>query len=390
MEIDITPTSPEIKVAGKELEISDQPDRQAILGGALILTPAQLEQASTIAQELDLKDSNAVIKFGYQAQERSTKTAEAIIGQVRTKDTGEPAAEALTSLVGVVRGYGSKQFGGPTNIVGWLVAKVVDPAQKLVDRFDKSASQIDGIVTTLQKERGVISKDIQSMDNLLHDCMDQYKDLTTYIVAGKMRIETEREELEIQHQIKEGVDPLNAQLLKEKEESVELLERKVNDLELTRAVTLQAMPQIRMIQETDKMLLQKIDGSIVTTIPIWKTQVAMAITAFRQKQAIEMQDALTDATNKLLKDNANLVKENVLSGKKSLERGVIDIETLDSVSATLISAVTESIEITKAARKARADNSEKLTQLEGNLVHALTNTSTTEKLEAPSNPQLKE
>jgi len=266
------------------------------------------------------------------------------------------------------------------------VAKFVDPAQKMLDKFDRSAKQIDSIITTLDQQRGTLAQDVQSLDNLFLDSVGQYKDLSVYVVAGKLRIEKEREQLDKEQKESRHEDPLKIQERDEKTKRVEMLERKVNDLELTRTITLQSLPQIRMIQEVDKMLLQKIDSSIVTTVPIWKTQVAMSIAAYRQKQAIEVQNALADATNKLLKDNATMVKDNVVGGKRALERGVVDIETLESVSSTLISAVTESIEITKEARKRRAETSEKLELLEGNLTKALGSGMRPAQLESPKPP----
>jgi len=340
--------------------------------GAVVLTQAQLREAEEIADKLDLGDTNEIITFGIKAQEQLSKTAEQLIGHTRTKDAGEPVSEALTSLVGVVRGFPSKQFGGANNPVGWLVAKFVDPAQKMLDKFDRSAKQIDTIITTLDQQRGALAQDVQGLDNLFLDSVGQYKDLSVYVVAGKLRILKEREALDKEKEVDTKLaDPLKMQERDEKNKRVEMLERKVNDLELTRTITLQTLPQIRMIQEVNKMLLQKIDGSIVTTVPVWKTQVAMSIAAYRQKQAIEVQNALADATNKLLVDNATLVKDNVVGGKKALERGVVDVETLETVSSTLISAVTESIEITKEARKRREETSEKLELLEGNLTKAL-------------------
>lgn len=373
MDIDIDPqiepTHPTV-VAGLVVKPANVKSVNELLGGGLILTPGQLKEAEALATGLDMHNSTSVLSFGVKAQERLSKTAENLIGHTKNKDSGGAVSEALTSLVGVVRGFPSKQFGGPSNPVGWLVAKFVDPAQKLMDRFDRSAKQIDSIITHLQKDRVMLESDIQGLDNLFHDSVGQYLDLTVYIVAGKMRIDKERKELDGAKKI-DIVDPLKFQERKEKEEKVEMLERKVNDLELTRTITLQTLPQIRMIQEVDKMLLQKIDSSIITTIPIWKTQVAMSITAFRQKQAIAAQNALADATNKLLMENASMVKDNVVGGKKALERGVVDVETLETVSATLISAVTESLEITKEARQKRDSTSKQLATLEGKLTKAL-------------------
>lgn len=360
-----------------------------ISGGEIVLTSAQVLEAEEISEKLNIDDTNEILAFGMKAQAQLSSTAEQLIGHTRNKDSGVPVSEALTSLVGVVRGFSSKQFGGKGNPVGWLVAKFVDPAQKMMDRFDHSAKQIDTIITTLEQQRGTLVQDVQSLDNLFLDSVGQYKDLSMYVVAGKLRIMKEQDALE-KDEINSNADALTIQERDEKAKKIEMLERKVNDLELTRTITLQSLPQIRMIQEVDKMLLQKIDGSIITTVPIWKTQVAMSIAAYRQKQAIEVQNALADATNKLLADNATLVKDNVIGGKKALERGVVDIATLEAVSATLISAVTESIEISKEARKRRAETSGKLELLEGDLTKALGSSSQQARLNTTTQAQLLE
>jgi uncharacterized protein YaaN involved in tellurite resistance len=339
------------------------------------LTGPDQKRVAELVAKINLNDIQSILSFGVEAQRKVTTQAEAMIEGVRNKDTG-PAGEALNQLVTQVRGLGIDDLDqSKDNPITKFFRKMANPLAKFIQRYEKASTQMDAIVNKLEDHKMQLLRDVTLLDNLYQASLAQFHDLELYILAGEQKLQECNTVLLPALQAKAAVsgDMVVAQEARDAAARRDDLERKVQDLKLTRMATLQSLPQIRVVQDVDKTLVTKIQTSVMTTIPIWKAQVALAISLYRQQAALETQKKVADTTNELLRKNAELVQQNNSEARKEIERGVIDIETLKVVNDRLLATIQDTIQITGEARDKRISAAREMIELESNLKSALKN-----------------
>jgi uncharacterized protein YaaN involved in tellurite resistance len=331
------------------------------------LTPEEQAKVEQIRQSIDFTDTSAMVQYGTGAQKDISSFSDDILSKVRSKDTGE-AGELMRNLLVKVNDVGVSDLT-KNSVFGSVRSKL----KKFSARYQKMEGQIDEIANNLDKQRVTLLNDINMYDTMYQKNLDYFKELDLYIRAGKEELQHVQTEVipKLREQVAQSTDPMAPQVVKDYEDSANRFEKKLYDLELSRTISLQMAPQIRLIQSNDRELAEKIQTSILNTIPIWKNQIVLAIGLARQKEALEMQRAVTDTTNELLKKNAELLKQQSVDVAKESERGIVDIETLEKVNTDLIDTINETIEIHKKGHEQRMAAEQKLVQIEGDLKKTL-------------------
>ncbi len=310
-----------------------------------------------LMQEIDLQDTQSVLFFGSKAQEQLTTVSDKMLEGVKNKDTG-PAGEDLNAMVATIRGFEIDDLD-PNKKPGFfarLLGKAT-PVVKFVQQYEEVRKQIDSITDKLEKHKTLLLTDIAALDRLYQANLDFFHTLEDYIAAGLEKLR-ELDETVIPQRAKQAEasqDVLVSQNLRDLRSMRDDLERRVHDLRLTRQVAMQSLPSIRLVQENDKGLVNKISSTIVNTIPLWRQQLATAVTIFRSSQAAETVKAATDLTNDLLAANAENLKQANAETRKQLERGVFDIETVKQANQALIATIEESLQIANAGKKMRGE-----------------------------------
>jgi uncharacterized protein YaaN involved in tellurite resistance len=336
--------------------------------------PAQdQQQVTSLVKELDLRDSNSIIFFGSKAQEQLTTISDNMLEGVRNKDTG-PAGAALNEMVAVLRGFDLDELD-PNKKPGFF-AKLfgaAKPLVKIVQQYETVRNQIDGISDALERHKTQLLTDIASLDRLYTANLDYFHTLELYIQAGEEKLrQVDTEELPtLEKEVATGEDMVKAQQLRDLRASRDDLERRVHDLKLTRQVTMQSLPSIRLVQENDKGLIGKINSTLVNTVPLWRQQLAQAITIYRSGQAAETVKAATDLTNQLLEANAENLRQANVQAREQVERGVFDIETVKKANQTLIATIEDSLRIADEGRRRRQEAATQLEACETELRQAL-------------------
>ena len=310
------------------------------------------------------------MNYGSNAQKNISEFSEAALNSVRTKDLGEVGG-MLGDLVVELQGLNfdpeeKKGFLG-------LFKKATQNIASLKAQYDKAEVNVDKIVESLEKHEVVLMKDISMMDKMYERNLEYMKELTMYIIAGKLKIEQLRnEELpKYQQKAQESGLPEDAQAANDFANMIGRFEKKIHDLELTRTISIQMSPQIRMIQNNDSLMAEKIRSSIVNTIPLWKSQMVLALSLYHSDQAMKAQREVTDVTNQLLTKNAQALHQGSVAIAKETERGIVDIETLKKTNQELISTLDEVRQIQDDGRAKRMQAEEELGRIEGELKQKL-------------------
>lgn len=310
-----------------------------------------------LLQEIDIKDSQSVLFFGSKAQEQLTTVSDRMLEGVKNKDTG-PAGEDLNSMVATIRGFDVDELD-PNKKPGFL-AKLLGkakPVVKFIQQYEEVRKQIDSITDKLEKHKSNLLTDIASLDRLYQANLDYFHTLEDYITAGEEKLQELDNVVipELTATAETSQNVLEAQNLRDLRSVRDDLERRVHDLRLTRQVAMQSLPSIRLVQENDKGLVNKINSTIVNTIPLWRQQLATAVTIFRSSQAAETVKVATDLTNDLLAANAANLKLANAETRKQLERGVFDIEVVKQANQALIDTIQESLQIADQGKKMRSE-----------------------------------
>ena len=330
------------------------------------LSPAEQAAVKAFAEKIDVLNTEQVMNYGSNAQKNISEFSEAALNSVRTKDLGEVGG-MLGDLVVELQGLNfdpeeKKGFLG-------LFKKATQNIASLKAQYDKAEVNVDKIVESLEKHEVVLMKDISMMDKMYERNLEYMKELTMYIIAGKLKIEQLRnEELpKYQQKAQESGLPEDAQAAN----MIGRFEKKIHDLELTRTISIQMSPQIRMIQNNDSLMAEKIRSSIVNTIPLWKSQMVLALSLYHSDQAMKAQREVTDVTNQLLTKNAQALHQGSVAIAKETERGIVDIETLKKTNQELISTLDEVRQIQDDGRAKRMQAEEELGRIEGELKQKL-------------------
>ena len=334
------------------------------------LSPAEQTAVKAFAEKIDVLNTEQVMNYGSNAQKNISEFSEAALSSVRTKDLGEVGG-MLGDLVVELQGLNfdpeeKKGFLG-------LFKKTSQNIASLKAQYDKAEVNVDKIVESLEKHEVVLMKDISMMDKMYERNLEYMKELTMYIIAGKLKIEQLRnEELpKYQQKAQESGLPEDAQAANDFANMIGRFEKKIHDLELTRTISIQMSPQIRMIQNNDSLMAEKIRSSIVNTIPLWKSQMVLALSLYHSDQAMKAQREVTDVTNQLLTKNAQALHQGSVAIAKETERGIVDIETLKKTNQELISTLDEVRQIQDDGRAKRIQAEEELGRIEGELKQKL-------------------
>ena len=322
--------------------------------------------------EIDMSSTQSIVSFGSAAQTELQEISQAMLADVRNKDVG-PAGDSLTDIVTTIRGFSVSEMDVRRERSWWekLLGRAA-PFAKFTARFEHVQSQIDRITDNLLQHEHTLLKDIKSLDMLYEKTLNFYDELALYIAAGEEKLkELDGTIIPAQEQAVQDADEADqvmaAQELRDIRAARDDLERRVHDLKLTRQVTMQSLPSIRLVQENDKSLVTKINSTLVNTVPLWETQLAQAVTIQRSAEAAAAVKDANDLTNELLTANAANLRESNKMIRQEMERGVFDIEAVKQANADLIGTIQESLQIADEGKRKRAEAEAELKKMEAEL-----------------------
>ena len=354
------------------LQVQKPASVEAVRAQVEELSPEQKARVEEVKNSIDLIDSQAVLQYGVGAQRNISSFSDNILTQVRSKDSGY-VGELMSDLVLKV-----KEVDVDGLDEGFLdklpfLKNASRAVKKFMQRYEKLEVQIDRIEQQLDQARMQMLKDITMFDGMYEKNLEYFRELQIYIAAGEEKLK-ELQEITLPQLHAEATakgDAMSAQVVRDFEDTVNRFEKKIHDLKLSKAVAIQTAPQIRLIQNNDKMLVDKIQTAILSTIPLWKSQIVIALGLHRQESVLKMQRSVSDATNTLLTKNAELLRQNSTEVARESERGIVDLETLKKVNADLISTIEETIKIQQEGRAARQNAETELLSIEQKLKEAL-------------------
>ena len=352
-----------------EEERQKQRDANAVKLDESMLTEAERKMVDEFAQKIDIKDSNVVLQYGAAAQKNIASFSENALNSVRTKDLGE-VGQALSSLVVELKGFGQEEDEG--GIFGFFKKKR-DKLEAMKAGYAKAEANVDKIVRALENHQVVLMKDIAMLDQMYELNTKYYKELTMYIIAGKKRLEYLRtHDLEdLKKKAAQSGSQEDAQAYNDFANLCSRFEKKIHDLELTRMISVQMGPQTRLLQNNDTLMLEKIQSSLVNTIPLWKSQMVLALGLEHSRQATAAQSAVTEMTNQLLQKNADMLKMGTVETAREAERSIVDIKTLQHTNEQLISTLDEVMKIQNEGSQKRKEAEVELGRIEGELKQKL-------------------
>lgn len=331
----------------------------------IILSPEEQQMVNDFANKIDLKNTQQIIQYGAGSQKKIAEFSESALNSVRTKDLGE-IGDQLTAVVAEL-----KNFEDDEETKGFLgfFKKSANKLDNIKAKYDKAEANIDKIVTSMENHQITLLKDVAMLDKMYNLNLNYFKELSMYILAGKQKIEQAKnvELPELIAKAEESGLPEDTQDANDFSAQIDRFEKKIYDLELTRTVSLQMAPQIRLIQSNDTAMSEKIQSTLVNTIPLWKSQMVIAIGLSHSTDAARAQREVSDMTNALLKKNAETLKLATVETAKEAERGIIDIETLTQTNQTLISTFDEVMKIQEDGRAKRAAAEVELQRIENEM-----------------------
>ena len=355
---------PEVQVQGQLMEVAPEMDPVQQKMAQTVLTPEEQKMVDDFAGQIDLTNTQAVLQYGAGSQKKIADFSETALSNVRTKDMGE-VGQLLTDVVAQLKDFDTEEDKG---FFG-LFKKSGDKLSNLKAKYDKAEVNISKICDAMENHQVVLLKDVAVLDKLYQLNLNYFKELSMYILAGKKKL-TQAKNVELPELLekaqKSGL-PEDTQAAKDFAAMCERFEKKIYDLELTRAISLQMAPQIRLIQSNDIAMSEKIQSTLVNTIPLWKSQMVIAIGLDHATDAAKAQRAVSDMTNELLKKNAEALKVATVETAKESERGIVDIETLKTTNQTLMTTLDEVMKIQEEGRARRQSAEEDLQRIENEM-----------------------
>ena len=365
------PAVPELTLDGAAAPAQSETEKKAaepVKIDESMLTDAEKKAVEEFSRKIDINDTNLILNYGAAAQKSVASFSENALSSVRNKDLGE-IGETLSSLVVEVKGFGKEEKKG---LFG-AFQKQKNKLDIMRAQYGKAEASVNRIVAELEKHQVTLMKDIAMFDQMYELNLKYYKELTMYITAGKKRLEEVRagELEELRKKAEASGLAEDAQAYNDYVQLCDRFEKKLHDLELTRMVSLQMGPQTRLLQNNDTLMVEKIQSSLVNTIPLWKSQMVLALGMEHGRQATAAQSAVTETTNELLKKNADMLKMGTIATAKEAERSVIDIETLQHTNEQLISTLDEVLNIQREGAEKRKVAEAELGRIEGELKQKL-------------------
>lgn len=360
---DVAPETKEAPAPAASSELAEQAADPAFSENNL--TPEELQMVNEFSQKIDLHNSQAILQYGVGTQKKMADFSEAALNNVRTKDLGE-VGNMLSSLVIDLKSFDvteqDKGFKG-------LFKKSSNKITSMKAKYDKAEVNVNNVCTALENHQVTLMKDIALLDKMYAVNLTYFKELSMYILAGKKKLEEVRNGELAAAVAKANASnlPEDAQAAKDLQSMCDRFEKKIHDLELTRMISIQTAPQIRMVQNNDTLMTEKIQSTIVNTIPLWKSQMVLALGIEHSAQAAKAQREVTDMTNELLRKNADILKTATIDTAKESERGIVDLETLKHTNESLISTFDEVLKIQTEGREKRRNAEAEMQRMEDEL-----------------------
>ena len=334
----------------------------------VVLTPEEQAAVDAFANQIDITNTTTILQYGAGTQKKMADFSETALEKVKTKDLGE-IGELLSGLVGELKNFDEEEEKGFFGIF----KKSSNKLQNMKAKYAKAEENVNQICTVLESHQVQLLKDVAVLDKMYDLNLTYFKELSMYILAGKKKLKEVREtklpEL-VQKAQRSGL-PEDAQAAKDLDSMCNRFEKKIHDLELTRTISMQTAPQIRLVQSNDTMMAEKIQSTIVNTIPLWKSQMVLALGVEHSMQAAQAQKEVTDMTNMLLKKNAEKLKMSTIETTKESERGIVELETLKATNESLISTLDEVMKIQEEGRQRRHEAEVEIQRLENDLKQKL-------------------
>ncbi len=372
-EINLTldPFAGSAAAAAPETAVPEAKKEEAPVLDESVFSEEERKMIDEFSQKIDIADSASVLTYGAAAQKKISDFSDTALGSVRNKDFGE-TGQMITNLITELKGMNDD--AEDNGFLG-LFKSTKRKVENLKLKYDKCESSVNDIVAILEQHQITLLKDVSMFDELYNMNMTYFKELSMYILAGKKTLQRERETTlaELKEKAQRTGLPEDAQAANDFAEKCIRFERKLHDLELTRMVSVQMAPQIRMVQNNDTMMTEKIQTVIMNTIPLWKSQMVISLGIAHSKQAMEAQRAVTDMTNELLRQNAEALHQATVDITRESERGIVDIETLTETNAKLIQTLDEVQTIQQEGRQKRIDAEKELDRIEAELKTKLIN-----------------
>lgn len=350
------PAVPEAEAVKKEMEQT-------------ILTPEEQQMVDSFAQKIDIENTNQILQYGAGTQKKMADFSDAALENVRTQDLGE-VGELITQVVGELRDFDATEE--EKGFLGFF-KKQGNKIENMKNRYAKAEVNVQKITTSLQDHQMRLMKDSAVLEKMYAQNLNYYKELTMYILAGKQKLQEVREGKlrDLEAKVAASGFPEDAQEAKDLDSKCNRFEKKLHDLELTRTISLQTAPQIRLVQNNDTLMVEKIQTTIVNTIPLWKSQMVLALGIAHSTEAAQAQRQVTDLTNELLKKNAQALHLASTETAKESERGIVDIETLKQTNQELISTLDDVMKIQKEGRIKRQQAEVEMRRMEDELKNKL-------------------
>ena len=366
--LDAAPAAPTLTLdpAADEKVIAESKKATPVQVEDTPLSPEEQKMVNDFAEKIDITNSQMVLQYGAASQKKLSDFSETALSRVKTKDMGE-TGELITNLISELQGFDATTEQ-PKGIFGFF-KKTSNSIEQLKTRYDSADKNVERIKAQLEDHQVTLMKDITMLDKMYELNLVYFKELTMYILAGKKKLaEVRANDLKAaQEKAQRTQLPEDAQAARDLADLCDRFEKKLYDLELTRNVSIQMGPQIRLIQSNDTMMAEKIQTTIVNTIPLWKNQMVLALGIAHSQQAMQAARAVTDATNELLKKNAATLKQGTIEIAKESERGIVDIETLQQTNKQLIETLDELNKIRADGKAKRANAEQELGRIEGEL-----------------------
>ena len=365
-ELTLTPSAPAAPAVDEAVQAAR--DANAVKLDESMLSEAEKKMVEDFSKKIDVTDSNLVLNYGAAAQKNIAAFSESALNNVKTKDLGE-VGEALSSLVVELKTFGQPEKKG----IGGFFQKKKNELEAMKASYSKAEVNVDKIVKVLENHQVTLMKDVAMFDQMYELNTKYYKELTMYILAGKKRLEYLRTHdlAELKKKAETTGAQEDAQAYNDFANLCSRFEKKLHDLELTRMISIQMGPQTRLLQNNDTQMLEKIQSSLVNTIPLWKSQMVLALGLEHGRQATAAQSAVTDMTNQLLQKNADMLKMGTIETAKEAERSVVSIETLQHTNQQLITTLDEVMKIQTEGAQKRREAEKELGRIEGELKQKL-------------------
>ncbi|WP_077620818.1 toxic anion resistance protein [Bacillus sinesaloumensis] len=334
-----------------------------------VLPEENKEKALQLAKQIDPTNHQAMISYGTPAQNKLLSFSNTMLEHVQKNDVGE-VGQIISDLMKRLDDMKPEELNPEKrSVLARMFGKISNSVQEVLSKYQKTGAQIDRISVKLDRSKNVLLSDIAILEKLYDNNKDYFDALNVYIAAGELKLEEMHQKVipELKKQAEATNDQMKVQEVNDMVQFADRLEKRVHDLKLSREITIQSAPQIRLIQNTNQALVEKIQSSIMTAIPLWKNQVAIALTLIRQRHAVEAQKQVSKTTNELLLKNAEMLKSNTLETARENERGLVDIETLKKTKENLISTLEETLRIQEEGRNKRRQAELELASMETEL-----------------------